>query len=352
MKRFRTIHYPVIVVVIIVPVVSIVGAWWSILHQPHAPSPDAPAPKPYDEAAAIKDAQTITRDMIGYRETAGFAVPFREPRALAVDSQDRIYVGDDRGVAIFSPDGRKVSEIALKGEPRCLAVGDPQHAKPGQLYIGMEEHVEVFDPKGEHVGVWSPPANEAYFTSITTTDAEVWVADRGNRLVWRYDLNGKLLTPVGKSAKARGEAEFAVTDRYFDLAAGHDDLVYIVNPRLLRVEGYDARRGDRETVWGKGSPAVADFFGCCNPAHLAVLPDGDFVTAEKGIPRVKIYSHQGQFKTVVVGPPQLTETPAGVAGDRRGRVLVLDAKAAKVRVFENEKKANGQAGPQSLEKKS
>ncbi len=255
-----------------------------------------------------------------------------------MDDQDRIYVGGDRGIAIFSPDGRKLAEIALKGEPRCLTVGGPQHVKPGQLYVGMEEHVEVFDLKGEHVGAWSPPANETYFTSITTTDSEVWVADRGNRLVWRYDLSGKLLAPVGKSTGAKDEAEFAVTDRYFDLVAAHDDLVYVVNPRLLRVEGYDARHGDRETAWGKGSPAVADFFGCCNPARLAVLPDGDFATAEKGIPRVKVYSHQGKFKTVVVGPPQLTDTPAGVAGDRRGRVLVLDARAAKVRVFEKKEK--------------
>ena len=123
---------------------------------------------------------------------------------------------------------------------------------------------------------------------------------------------------------------------YFDVAAGHDGLVYVVNPRLLHVEGYTIN-GEHETTWGKGSPAVADFFGCCNPAHLAVLPDGNFVTAEKGIPRVKIYNRRGELQSVVVGPPQLTDVPAAVAGDHRGRVLVLDARAAKVRVFEKKK---------------
>jgi len=36
-------------------------------------------------------------------------------------------------------------------------------------------------------------------------------------------------------------------------------------------------------MWGKRS-GIADFFGCCNPAHLALLPDGRFVTSGKGIP--------------------------------------------------------------------
>ncbi len=106
-----------------------------------------------------------------------------------------------------------------------------------------------------------------------------------------------------------------------------------MNPRLLHVEVYTGK-GEYETAWGKGSPSVADFFGCCNPAHLAVLPDGSIVTAEKGMPRVKIYSADGRFQTVVAGPAQLTVTPTDLATDRQGRVLVLDGRAAKVRIFQ------------------
>ena len=87
---------------------------------------------------------------------------------------------------------------------------------------------------------------------------------------------------------------------------------------------------------------MADFFGCCNPAQLAVLPDGRFVTAEKGIPRVKIYARDGSFQTVVAGPSQLTDTPADLAADRHGRVLVLDGRAAKVRVFEKNSSDKGE----------
>jgi hypothetical protein len=294
-----------------------------------------------DEQEAIKAAEAITPAMVGYKETRGFTVPFREPRALAVGNDDRIYVAGDRGVVIFSPEGKKLSEIALKEEPHCLVVGSGEHGTAGHIYVGMKEHVEVFDLTGERAAIWPSQAG-AFFVSIAASDLEIWVADADNRVVWCYDLYGKPLTPLGKPGSAGG-TDFVVTNHYFDVTMGRDLLLYVANPGLLRVEGY-TRNGEREANWGKGSSAVADFFGSSNPVHLSVLPDGSFATAEQRIPRVKIYSRRGDFQTVVVGRPQLSETPAGIAGDRRGRVLVLDAKAAKVRIFEKkpeEAKATG-----------
>jgi glucose/arabinose dehydrogenase len=105
--------------------------------------------------------------------------------------------------------------------------------------------------------------------------------------------------------------------------------------------------GDLGDVWGSAGSQLADFFGCCNPAHLAMLPDGRFVTSEKGIPRVKIYSSQGKFESVVAGPEQLTvhslqvvdpredadKRVFDIAADSQGRVLVLDPQNRSVRVY-------------------
>ena len=241
----------------------------------------------------------------------------------------------------------KLAEIALEGEPQCLAFAPPDPAKPAQLFVAMEEHVEVYDPQGVRVAVWPSRGPEAIFTSIATTQHQVWVADAGNRLVWRFDAAGQLLGSVGKPDPSQHRPGFLITSHYFDLAAGSDGLVYVVNPAVLRVEGY-TQNGEYETAWGKGSSKAADFFGCCNPAQLAVLPDGCFVTAEKGIPRVKVYSPTGSFQTVVAGPAQLSDTPADLAADCNGRVLVLDAghpgtgSVAKVRIFESNSSEQGE----------
>ena len=317
------------VIAAILVVIAVLMALYAYLH-PHAATSGDPQA---DEEAALKAAEPIDPSMIGYHEAGTFSVAFHEPRALAVDSDARIYVGGDRAVIRYSSDGKKLAEIALRGEPRCLAVGAFNHVKPGQLYVGMDEHVEVFDPNGTRLAVWKSAGAKAIFTSITTTEEEVWVADAGNRLVWHFDTTGRPLEPLGRPDPAKQRPGFLVTSHYFDVAAGTDDLIYVVNPRLLHVEGY-TRNGDYETVWGQGSSSVADFFGCCNPAQLAVLPDGGFVTAEKGIPRVKTYSRVGRLQSVVAGPAQLSDTPANLAADRHGRVLVLDSRAAKVRVFE------------------
>jgi len=94
---------------------------------------------------------------------------------------------------------------------------------------------------------------------------------------------------------------------------------------------------------------VQGFAGCCNPVHLAVLPNREFVTSEKGLSRVKIYSRDGAFVCVVAGP-EMFEGPKGpgsgqdsmdgklgwandVAADSGGRVIVLDPKQAAVMVF-------------------
>ena len=78
-----------------------------------------------------------------------------------------------------------------------------------------------------------------------------------------------------------------------------------------------------------------------------MLPDGRFVTSEKGIPRIKVYSDAGEFQHVVAGPSELgvsasalvdargdqVERVFDVAVAQDGAVLVLDTLERCVRVF-------------------
>jgi hypothetical protein len=83
-----------------------------------------------------------------------------------------------------------------------------------------------------------------------------------------------------------------------------------------------------------------------------VLPDGGFVTAEKGLMRVKLYNSDGGFEGVVAGPaeleiriePKICRTPdecranaLDVAVDQAGDIYVLDTERAQVRVFSKRK---------------
>ena len=81
------------------------------------------------------------------------------------------------------------------------------------------------------------------------------------------------------------------------------------------------------------------FSGCCNPAHFAFLPDGRFVTSEKGLVRVKTYKPSGEFDAVVAAPVKFAEEGKApdLAADAAGNVYVLDFDKKMIRVFEPKK---------------
>ena len=284
-----------------------------------------------DEAVAIAAAEPIDPKSIGYEECRRFFTRTVSARALAVDALNRIYVGDNTEILRYSPGGEEDASFKSTVAPQCLAIGGKEHRYPGRIYAGLDDHVAVLDPGGRQIASWAGLGEKASLTSIAVAEDEVFVADCGNRLVWKFDTNGRITGRIGDADPARSHATrrqdpqgdtktpgFMITGRFFDVALGGDGLLYAVNPRALRIEGY-THLGDLETHWGKGSPAVQDFFGCCNPVHFAVMPDGRFVTAEKGFARVKVYSREGQFLCVVAAWPaegRLTQ-PGGLA--RQGK---------------------------------
>ncbi len=80
--------------------------------------------------------------------------------------------------------------------------------------------------------------------------------------------------------------------------------------------------GELEFAWGKPSAGIEGFCGCCNPVGLAMLPDGRCVTCEKGLPRVKVYSTEGVFESVVAGPETFPENAKATFVEGHGRLPV------------------------------
>jgi len=292
-----------------------------------------PAENVQDDPLAIPE---IDPALIKYTRTGEISVAMQQVRSLATGSDGRIFAGGDATILVFDADGTQQGKIELDGEPNCVAIGGDEHLHPGRVYVGMKDHVAVYDPQGELTAKWDTLGEQALLTSIALAEEDVFVADAGNRVVMRYDTDGLLINRIGEPDPRRGIPGFTITSSYFDLAVSPDGLLRVVNPRALRIEAYTFD-GDLETFWGKSSPEIDGFFGCCNPVHFAVLPDGRFVTAEKGATRVKIYDSGGEFVCVVAGPEQFgilaSEVLADVAVDRGGRVLVLDPKARSVKVF-------------------
>jgi hypothetical protein len=291
----------------------------------------------------VKELAKVDPNLILYEESArGISTGFAASQAIAVSSEGRIYVAGDRAIRIFERAGDMAGEMALGDRPRCLAC-----AGDGRIYVGMRDHVEVYDSRGKRLAAWASLGDDAVLTSIAIGREDVFVADAGNRIVMHYDMGGKVINRIGAKDKDRNIPGFVVPSPYLDIAIAPDGLLRVVNPGRLRVEAYTFG-GDLEFFWGKFSSGVEGFTGCCNPVNFAMLSDGSFVTCEKGLVRVKIYDPEGAFVGVVASPDQLVEgavnicyfpeqCQAGgfdVAVDSAGRVFVLDTVKNIVRVFE------------------
>ncbi len=274
---------------------------------------------------SVAEYRQVDPALIRYVETAGLRPAFGKLSALAIASDGKIYIGGENTIGIF-PD-KTIHPVA--GIVNCLAVDED-----GTVFAGLRDHVEIFSKDWKKT-VWPAPSEKAYLTSIAVDDRYVYVADAGNRRVWRYNKAGGTPVEIGAKDEANGVRGFNIPSPFFDLDIGTDGSLWVVNPGYHALENYSPN-GRLLSSWENSSFGIEGFCGCCNPANFALMPDGSFVTAEKGLPRVKIHNLDGSLRCVVATPNQFDEGAMGldVAADRQGRVYVLDPGRNLVRIFE------------------
>ena len=284
--------------------------------------------------------------LIQYEQVGEFRSPYPEPHRIAAGPEGRFYIAAGNYVSVVDGGGARLSEIALPGSARCVAV-----AADGTVYAGVRDHVEVFDSKGQRLAAWESLGKKAWLSGLAVGEKDVFAADSGNRVVLRYDRSGKLVGRIGEKNKERNVPGLVLPSPYLDVKLGPDGLLRLNNTGRHRVEAYTAD-GDLEFFWGKPAMGIDGFCGCCNPVGLALLPDGRCVTSEKGLPRVKIYSREGAFECVVAGTESFSENwqkcspsdcttgglDAAVGAD--GRIYILDVVESNVRIMAKKKQAS------------
>jgi hypothetical protein len=282
--------------------------------------------------------------LIHYEQVGHFACPSFLPRRIAIGPDGHVYIAASNSVSVLDREGGRILDIDLGDAARCVAV-----AGDGTIYAGVRDSIQVFDGKGHRLATWDSPGKRTWFTGLAVGENVVFAADSGNRVVLRYDKSGKLAGRIGEKNKERNIPGLILPSPYLDVKLGRDGLVRLNNTGRHRVEAYTPS-GDLELSWGKPSNAIEGFCGCCNPIGLALLPDGKYVTCEKGLPRVKVYSPEGVFESVVAGAESFVENAKATfvkgtedcrlggldaAVDAEQRIYILDLVANDVRVMKH-----------------
>jgi hypothetical protein len=201
--------------------------------------------------------------------------------SVAVSSDGMILLGGDSFIKSLDTD--LISRWSFKTDMKITSIA----ISGDTIFASTPETILLISTKGELITEWGPYESNSIITSVSAGKKLVVFSDAGNKRVFVLKKNGELNSMMGQS-----EEKFVIPSSYFDVALS-DAQLFIANTGYHRIETWTTN-GKKMSSFGQPGTASGAFCGCCNPAHFAVIPQG-FITAEKGINRIKILGPEGNF---------------------------------------------------------
>lgn len=274
---------------------------------------------------------------ISHQEVQQIAVDMEVLRAIAVDAEDQIYVSGQDKLIIYDQSGKLLKETPtqMQAFSMCISKWPANGQEEGKLYLASRNNIQVYNLQGELLDTWEVHVEKAIITSLAVTEHNLYLADAGNKIVYRYNLEGEFQNEIGRKDPEKGIEGFIIPSPYFDLAIGREGELWAVNSGRHQLESYHPD-GKLIYSWKKTSMGLDGFSGCCNPSHIAMLSNGNFVSSEKGIERIKISSPMGEFISVVAPPKAFKKGTRGIdlVVDSEDRILAIDPEKNMIRIFE------------------
>jgi len=274
----------------------------------------------------------IAPQLLTWQQAGRISTGLASVKSFAILKDGSVIVAGERTLRLLSAKGDILRDIPLAGMPQAVAaMKTPQGPV---FFAGMKDRVEMYDAEGKLFSSWAITGDNAFVTCVTAgaDGRSVWVADAGRRIVEQYDLTGKLLREVGRENPETHAPGLVVPSAHLDVALAADGTVWVNNPGRHEMEAFDAH-GEMIRQWGRAGSDIRAFAGCCNPTDFFLLGDGRIVTAEKAMPRVKVFDSAGVLQSVIATDFAPEAAGIDVAGDSAGRVWILDPVSHDLRVY-------------------
>ena len=304
----------------------------------------------------------------GPAATAGFA----EPLDVAVSPDGTIHISDLHLIRQLTADNEVVTWAGKAGSG--YADGDLatarfgsalylEFAPDGALWVSDADHHRVrrIGTNGKVLTIagqaksgpldgigplaqFNAPAGMA---AVLQPDGEtlVYVADRKNNLIRTIDAIGRVVTVAGSGllGSVDGPALEARVARPADVAMGPEGVLYIAEPYRIRMlsGGVLSTLSGGEPGFGNGPKKLALFNDL---ASLVVQPDGSAYASDLLNRRVRAITTAGAAMTLAgggkggyvdgYGSVARFETPAGLAMDKKGRLIIADTYNRRLRYIQ------------------
>lgn len=291
------------------------------------PDFENPAQNPYD--LGLDSLAQIAPELYLPLDYSHIDLPLAKATALATDTAGNLLVTGQQSILVLTCEGKVLLRFNTPQTATALAVDHKQ-----RIYCALENRLAIYSMQGDLLKTFPELHPEAYITSIACSPGRIYLAEAVKGNVYEFTDDGEFVKSYGKGRDKSAPDFFSIPSLYFDLAIGPDNSLWVANTGKHKLVNFHTD-GSLRSYWGVTSAAPEGFCGCCNPSHFLLLEDGSFITAEKGIVRIKKYNYGGGFIGVLAGPERFGPKAAGLdlAKGPEGQIYVLEAEKNKIHCF-------------------
>jgi sugar lactone lactonase YvrE len=264
------------------------------------------------------------------------------PRDVTTDSKGRVITVDPSGSAVHVLDGEHSFRIQAGPQRRLVQPNAVAVDSEDNIYISDTERglIVVYDPNGAFLRYLGKLGNESLFhyptgIAIDRTRDRLYALDTSRHQMFILNLHGEILKRVGRS----GGNTTAVDFNYPTEVAVADGTVAVLDDSGSHVHILDLDGNPR----GEFPVSIANRHGIVTDMGLGVDQSGNIYVSNISAYDVRIYDRTGK-RLLSIGKPgddlQAFNRPGGVWIDAADHMFVADTLNNRVKVFQLHEPAN------------
>jgi tripartite motif-containing protein 71 len=262
---------------------------------------------------------------------------FLEPKDVATDSENNVYVSDFGSNKIFKFDsnGKLFFSVGVMGNHPGDNKGPLEFNQPSGLWVSQKgtvyvadsfnHRIQVFDSEGKFLRMWA----HSFFGPkgiVGDNNGKIYVVDTGNHKIVVFDENGNFIKEFGGHGTSDGKF-----DEPIGCALDSKGILYISDSNNNRIEEFDPNKKNGDEYFT--SFKVSTWHGKNLEFPYLVIHDDNIFTSNASLGAVLRYSLDGKLIAIYKKQDGFSN-PQGVAVDTLGRVYVTEVGLGRVDRFE------------------
>ncbi len=205
-----------------------------------------------------------------------------EPSCFCITVDGDFVLGTKNSIVTISANGKLNNTVKM--EHPVTAV----YASQEGLYAASGSTIYLIN-KDNNTSIISDLGSKSIIKSIRKVDNKLYISDAGNRLLYIFNLQGKL-KHIYSFEKPH---TLLIVSPWLDFIVLSDAKFWITNPGNHQIDLYS-----KEGKYIKSIPKSEEtilFEGCCNPVLIEKISEKKLVTWEKGVKRLRVFDSEGKI---------------------------------------------------------